>query len=201
MSSYSEGQTHQLMDKLEAEGFTPDDITLLGQSKQLPGILSVLHGFAEIVPIRYVLKRLPFDPVKFIGNNWSIDEQVGKRSGDSLDAGNIIGKAYLNEGETSINGEERLRRIKANPDDVQLDAEDFLALWQEKGRKTLNMLYEIKGISWLSFWGTILRLPDGDRIVLYLYRYDDGSWYWYYYLVGLDGWNARYPSGVLASSN
>lgn len=201
MSSYSEGQTHQLMDKLEAEGFTPDDITLLGQSKQLPGILSVLHGFAEIVTIKHVLKRQPFNPEKFLGKGWKIDEQIGQRTGDSLDAEKIIGKTYLNEGESSLNGEERLRRIKATPADVYLDAEDFLALWQEKGHTTLKWLYDTKGITFLSFWATILRHPDGDRIVLYLCRYGGGSWYWHYGWLGNDDWSAGNPAAVLASSN
>lgn len=178
MSSYSEGQVHQLMDKLEAEGYTPDDIRLLGQSKQLHGILSVLHGFAEIVAIKHVLKRQPFNPEKFLGKGWRIDEQIGQRTGDSLDAEKIIGKTYLNEGESSLNGEERLRRIKATPADVHLDAEDFFALWQEKGHTTLKWLYDTKGITFLSFWATILRSPGGDRSVLCLYRGEDGSWDW-----------------------
>lgn len=200
MSSYKEGQAHQLMEKLEAEGFTPDDVTLLGQSKQLPGILSVLHGCSEIVAVKHILKRQPFDPVKFLGKDWTVDERVGSRTGGNLDAGQILRKDYLRKGESSINGEERLKRIKAAPADVQLDAEDFLALWQEEGHKTLNWLYETKSISWLSFWGTILRNPYGNRGVLYLCRRGDGSWSWSCSWVGRDFWSASPPSGVLASS-
>ena len=51
MSSYSEGQTHQLMEALQKEGFTSDDVTKLGQFKNLPRILDVLHGRAKIVDI------------------------------------------------------------------------------------------------------------------------------------------------------
>ncbi|MFH1171486.1 MAG: hypothetical protein V1778_03040 [bacterium] len=49
MSSYSEGQTHQLMNALEAKGFTPDHVMKLGQYKRLGDIRLVLDGQAEIV--------------------------------------------------------------------------------------------------------------------------------------------------------
>lgn len=49
MSSYSEGQTHLLMDKLEAQGFTADHITKLGQCGRLADVRAFLEGRAEIV--------------------------------------------------------------------------------------------------------------------------------------------------------
>jgi hypothetical protein len=58
MSKYSEGQTHQLMEALEAVGFSPEYITRLGQSKTLLlKLLRVLDGMDEIVPF-------PFDKTK-----------------------------------------------------------------------------------------------------------------------------------------
>lgn len=53
MSSYSEGQIHQLADALEAIGFSGENLTQLGQNKKgiLTGTLSVLRGRSEIVPI------------------------------------------------------------------------------------------------------------------------------------------------------
>ncbi|MFH1206975.1 MAG: hypothetical protein V1668_00005 [Patescibacteria group bacterium] len=147
----------------------------------------------------HILKRLPFDPEKFIGKGWSVDEQVSKRTGDNLDAGQITRKDYLKKGEPSINGEERLRRIKASGEaDLQLDASDCVALYQEDGQKTLRWLYETRGVTWLSCWGTILRDPDGDRSVLCLCRHEDGSWLWDYFWVDHDGWDAGGPAGVLA---
>lgn len=147
----------------------------------------------------HILKRQPFNPAQFLGKGWSVDEQVGTRTGDNLDAGQIVRKDYLRMSESSINGEERLKRIKNAPEDVQLDAEDFLALWQEEGHATLNWLYGTRGITWLSFWGTILRSPGGDRDVLYLYRRDGGSWRWGCRWVGFGYWDAVSPAGVLAS--
>ncbi|MFH1891567.1 MAG: hypothetical protein ABIK83_02670 [Candidatus Zixiibacteriota bacterium] len=147
----------------------------------------------------HVLERLPFNPESFLGKGWKVDERVGTRTGGNLDAGRIVRKDYLREGETSITGEERLHRIKEAPGDIQLDAEDFLALWQEKDHATLRWLYDTKGITWLSFWGTVLCHPRGFRYVLCLYRDGVGSWYWYYYWLGR-GWLGLSPAGVLASN-
>ncbi|GEM_PF-1853095 len=148
----------------------------------------------------HLLQRRPFEPEQFLGKGWQIDEVVGQRSGDNLDAGKIILKDYLKEGEFSVNGEERLERIKDNPDDVQLDAKDCLALWQEKDHATLKWLYDTRGITFLSFWATILRRPGGDRYVLCLYRHQDGSWNLCYHGVSrCNYWRARDPVAILAN--
>ncbi|MBU0707843.1 hypothetical protein KKG41_05740 [Patescibacteria group bacterium] len=146
----------------------------------------------------HVLERLPFDPESFSGKGWEVDERVGNRTGGNLDAGQIVRMDYLREGETYITGDERLHRIKEAPGDIQLDAEDFLALWQEQGHATLRWLYDTKGITWLSFWGTVLR-DSGSRGVLCLSRDDGGSWDWDYRWLGND-WVYYYPAGVLASN-
>jgi hypothetical protein len=146
----------------------------------------------------HILERKPFDPGKFLGSGWSVTKQIGKRSGGNLDARKIVLKDYLQSGESIIKGEERLRRIKANPADVQLDAADFLALYLEKGQKTLQWLYDTQGITWLSFWGTILRNPLGYPVILCL-RLTDG----WFYDIGWDGdddWGGG-PSAVLVSSS
>ncbi|OHB01674.1 MAG: hypothetical protein A3A96_03375 [Candidatus Zambryskibacteria bacterium RIFCSPLOWO2_01_FULL_39_39] len=49
MSTYSEGQVHQLVDRLESEGFTAEHITKLGQCTGLADIRAFLEGKAEIV--------------------------------------------------------------------------------------------------------------------------------------------------------
>lgn len=146
----------------------------------------------------HVLERLPFSPVSLLGKGWEVAERVGQRSGGNLDAGCITLKDYLRGGESYISGEGRLNRIKASHD-VQLDAEDFMALWSEKGHATLRWLYDTKGITWLSFWGTILRGPSGYRDVLYLYRDDGGSWHWDCRWLGR-GWDGDGPAAVLASN-
>ena len=45
---------------------------------------------------------------------------------------------------------------------------------------------------------TILRSPNGNRNVLYLYRNDDGNWNWNYNWLNND-WNANNPSVGCAS--
>ena len=61
MSSYTEGQTHQLMDSLELAGFTPAEITTLGQAggTVLNEISLVLKGGAKIVSVKPVEKPVP----------------------------------------------------------------------------------------------------------------------------------------------
>lgn len=48
MSSYKEGQMHQLADRLEAEGFTSEDVTKLGQYKDYFGLRGIMRGTHEI---------------------------------------------------------------------------------------------------------------------------------------------------------
>ncbi|KKU21123.1 MAG: hypothetical protein UX31_C0021G0001, partial [Candidatus Nomurabacteria bacterium GW2011_GWA1_46_11] len=63
MSSYSEGQTHQLVDAMERAGFTTKHITALGQSSELLELVRfVLDGVAMIVPItRPIVTQPPLD--------------------------------------------------------------------------------------------------------------------------------------------
>ena len=51
MSSFTEEQTHQLMERLEAEAFTPEQVTKLGQFNNLAGVKAVLEGTAKIKPM------------------------------------------------------------------------------------------------------------------------------------------------------
>jgi len=57
---------------------------------------------------------------------------------------------------------------------------------------------EWKG-KYISFFGTILRSPNGTRRVLYLY-YDGSQWDWDYHWLGNDWFDNR-PSAVLASGS
>jgi len=149
---------------------------------------------------RRILKRQPFNVYKIMGKGWSVKEQVSKRSNDSLDVGQITRKDY--GGECIISGKSHLKCIKdAGEQDMQLDAKDFLVLWREKDHLTLKWLYETKGITWLSFWGTILSLPDGSRWVLYLFRNeDDGSWRWGARSLELCWGSNCTPAAVLANN-
>jgi hypothetical protein len=84
----------------------------------------------------------------------------------------------LVEGELSIAGEEKLKRLRNIGTDVQIDAQTLWALYTENGQKTLRYLYEVHGVNWIEALGTVLRNPRGRRFSLILDRRDDGSWVW-----------------------
>ena len=71
MSSFTEGQIHQLADALEDAGFTSEDLTRLGQDKNgiLHSLRGVIRGMHEITQV-----DLPQPPVLrsnlFIGSAW-----------------------------------------------------------------------------------------------------------------------------------
>ncbi len=48
MSSYTEGQVHQLANALERAGFTADDLRVLGQSNKLPDVLKAIRGHGAV---------------------------------------------------------------------------------------------------------------------------------------------------------
>jgi hypothetical protein len=146
----------------------------------------------------YLLPRKPFDPKKFFDGDWSIiNPKIKQRVGDTLDASKIITKHYQEQGGSYTYGTERLHRIKLNPNDIQLDAADFFALRQEENHVTLNWLCKTKGITFLSFWGTILQNSTCDRYVLCLICRGGYSWDWDHVRVDSNFWIASRPSGVL----
>lgn len=65
MSSYSEGQTHQLMEALQAKGFTAEHVTKLGQYDRLVDIRLVLDGVAQIVLVQAPVQKeeVPLDTI------------------------------------------------------------------------------------------------------------------------------------------
>ena len=153
----------------------------------------------------------PFNPAQFLGSGWSIwrgpvdgdglsgDEDQDKRSLalTQLDMSQIQLVTCLKEGETSITGEERVRRLKKT-NHIRLDTRVFQTLWENKDsipeswkEKTNNNTTSI------FFDGTPLRSPFGDRYVLCL-DWRGGEWDWYYYWLESD-WNVNSPSAVLAS--
>jgi hypothetical protein len=122
----------------------------------------------------------PFDAARFIGRGWSIFEE-DKRALDFtvIDLSKVRFESGLKEGESSIKGEEKLKRLRDLPE-IRLDAKIGQALYEEKGQATLRWLYDTRGARWFECAGTVLRRSVGDRFFLYLYRIDDGSWGWDY---------------------
>lgn len=78
-------------------------------------------------------------------------------------------------GFVTISGEEKLSRLKEGGN-IRLGAETFLALWLEKGHKTLEWLFKEKGVCDLDFFGTIFMTPS-DRLFVLILKRRNGHWY------------------------
>jgi len=150
-------------------------------------------------PGAFVVDRsVPFDPVKFIGQGWEVVEEDKKALAlTTVDFSDVRFESGLKEGEQTIDGEEKLKRLKRLG--IRLDARCGQALYEEKGQATLRWLYDSHGINWFELSGTVLRRQDVHRYFLYLNRYDDGSWYWHY--TWLDNDRYRVSVSPLLASN
>ncbi|OGY55985.1 MAG: hypothetical protein A2912_03335 [Candidatus Buchananbacteria bacterium RIFCSPLOWO2_01_FULL_40_23b] len=217
MSSYKEGQTHQLANALEAEGFTPEEVTALGQnrSEALTGLRLVLRGLAKIVRECFKLEcQKSFSPEEFIGKGWTVwkgqadgnglegeeDRDTREDTLSVIDWEQVLLEDHLQEGEPSVHGEEKLRRAIASGN-INLGGRAFLSLWEDyQTNRESSVLEKLrrKGVTRIYFFGLRLRDPIGDRRVLCLYVYGS-QWRWDYYWLG-SHWNARDPSASLASN-
>ena len=137
----------------------------------------------------------PFDLQKFINKDWTFWK--GPKDGDGLKGEEERDKASLaltevdfekadlltclEKGESSITGEEKLIRLRKLNRPLY-GANVFMGLWQDyqqnKAQSVLEKLYQQKGITYIDFFGGILRDPFGYRLVLCLCRFDAGSWDW-----------------------
>ncbi len=156
----------------------------------------------------------PFDPAKFLNKDWAFWK--GPKDGNGMEGEEERDKASLalaevdfekadfltclEKGEGSITGEEKLIRLRKLNRPLY-GATQFMGLWQDyqqcqdKTQSKLEKLYQQKVVTYIDFFGDILRNPDGYRYVLYLYRDDDGSWDWDYYWLGND-WDEHDFSAV-----
>jgi len=164
-----------------------------------------------------LISTRPFNPEEFLGNGRSIwkgsadgdglsgKEDIDERSSalSEIDPTQILFEICLKRGENLVLGEEKLRRLKKMPERIRLGGSDFLGLWEnyqaDKENSGLEWLYQNQGITYLDFFGTILRAPFGSRCILCLYRDDGGGWRWSYDWLD-DDWNTDGPSAVLASA-
>jgi hypothetical protein len=147
-----------------------------------------------------IVRTVPLDPVKFIGQGWSIipEEQDARSTALTKVDFAAVGFAHcLETGETRITGEEKLRRLKASGV-VRYGASVFHSLWLDyqahKEDSVLENLYRLKGITYLDFFGDVLRRPDGVPYILCFHR-SGGEWHWR--VDGLAaGWRKRNVSTV-----
>ena len=155
---------------------------------------------AYVIPSRVIPidRTTPFDPVKLLGQGWTIDEQDERSLAlNHVDLAGVRLERMLKEEETQIGGEERLERLK-KAGHIRLDAKVFQTLWEAKKLIPESWKEKINGnIRYILFDGTVFCSPDGRRSVLYLY-WDGGCWHWDYHWLGHDRYVAG-PSAVLAS--
>ena len=220
MSQYLEGQTHQLAEALQEHGFTAANVTALGQNSNgvLDQIKLILLGLATVIQacLKLALDKV-FNPSEFIGSDWKIWK--GPADGDGLegdkdcvpepdvvDFEQIVMETHLQGKETSVHGEEKMRRARASQN-KQLAGKAFLALWnnwlacKNAGKPEDSILERLRKSGKIGnviyFFGLALRSPVGSRLVLCLYFYGEG-WNWSCHW--LDGhWGAGSPSVALAS--
>jgi hypothetical protein len=143
-------------------------------------------------------RTTPFNPTAFLGEDWSIAEE-DERSLNlvELDLTKVQFETTLKKGETSVVGEEKLKRLIASGD-IRLDAKVFQTLWENQHLIPESWKQPTNGSATLiSFDGMILQNPRGRRCALCLY-WSVGEWRWSVNLLGRD-WRAYRPSAVLAS--
>lgn len=162
---------------------------------------------------RFVIDRsVPFDPVKFIGNGWSIwrgpkdgkglegDEQQDSRSLAlaEIDLSALVFEHCLKDKESSVTGETKLVRLQKNHSQlIRSDARIAQALWEEPEHRTLEWIRVNFRKTWFDFPGTEIRRPGGRRGFLCL-CWGGGEWDWGIGWLG-GGWSSGYPSLLLAN--
>jgi len=190
MSSYLEGQTHQLMERLESENFTPRDMTLLGQFNNWPGILDLIHGRAEIVAVKHIIDC---DAAPFLPQGWSVHEE------DQL-PGRVRCQVEWNPANVALWRSDEQKRVAVTGDELKKE----LALQSVLPANVLDHLLANPHLipetwkgKYVFFWGTVYRSSDSDPYVRYL-GWFGGRWSWSYDWLG-SGWVGSNPAAVLAS--
>ena len=213
---YSVGQMNQLGDALEAEGFTPEDVTKLKQFSNLAGIKAVLEGVAKIKPITEEATRvvtlgpttivvnlaaspkLPFNGAEVeshIGEGWVI---VEKRTDGLYVNGRkvVLRLSRRQQNGKSLKGYELREELTGKP---VLNANVLDALCDNPHLIPEDWKKDERGNTrYIFFWGTIYRYSSGFLYVRCLY-FHDGTWHRLYFW--LDGvWDGYDPAVLLASN-
>lgn len=168
----------------------------------------VLIGEPRIIPID---RTVPFSPAEFIGNGWSIwkgpaegtglegEEEQDKRSIalTTLDVTRLRLETTLKGEETSIIGEEKLKRLTAMTDAIRLDAGIFQTFWRNQHLIPERFKAKTNGNTTYVFCdGTVLRSPFGLRCVVYFCWLGDArKWFWDCSRLGRR-FDAFFPSAV-----
>ncbi len=167
----------------------------------------VFIGEPKTIPID---RTTPFNPAEFIGAGWTIwkgpaegnglegEEEQDARSLalTTLDVTRLRLETTLKGEETSIVGEEKLKRLQKMTD-IRLDAGIFPTFWRNQHLIPERFKAQSNGNTTYVFCdGTVLRSPDGGRCVLFFFWYGAArKWHWSYYRLG-GHFDANSPSAV-----
>jgi len=164
---------------------------------------------------KYILTK-PLDPAKFLGKDRTIwkgpvdgdglsgEEDIDPRSLtlSEIEIQKFVFETCIQSGESSITGEEKLRRLKEKTDFIRFGGNVFLGLWEDyqanKENSVLEWIYRNFKITYIDFMGQVLRSPNGGRSVLFLCRDGDGEWDWDDDWLA-SAWDAGIPSAGCAS--
>ena len=182
-----------LVKVVRAAGGTMGDLYWLVTPEGEGLLVKIGRLVAEARRIFSVNRAQLFDPVKFLGPGWSIEEQDKRALAlTELDLTQVRLANVLKERETAITGGEKLSRLK-KAGYIRLDAKVFQILWENQALIPKSW----KG-SIVDFDGTVLRHPSGNRCVLALY-WRDGQWYLRYNWLS-NAWDISGPSAVLVAA-
>jgi hypothetical protein len=141
----------------------------------------------------------PFDPVKFVAEGWTVDEQDKRAIALSeINLAEVRLEHMLKKNERFITGEERLKRLEKTGC-IRLDDKVLQLLWENQ--ELIPELWKEKTGSYptfIIFDGTVLRGQRGSRCVLSLCYLDD-QWSWYYFSLETVA-DVCYSSAVLEST-
>lgn len=190
-SKFSISQMHQLAGALEGAGFTPDDVTELGQNKsRLSDLLGVLRDTHEVKAIEHLIDC---DADPFTPNGWKVEEhkQCGKIE---FGAANIEFYLSKKQGSGVIEGHKLREELKGGPV-LNANVLDYLLenphLIPEDWKKD-----EHGNTRFIFFWGTIYRCSGGSLCVRCLF-WSGGQWHWRDDWLEC-GWNSLSPAALFA---
>jgi hypothetical protein len=179
-------------------------------SNALKEKLKCIGGETSIGGLKLVRTTL-LDIATFVGAGWTfLSEEREERSHllAEIDLVKARFKTCLKDGETSISGEEKLKRLKSSSY-VRLGANVFYSLWIDYKERGWNSVLEqlrretdtaYLNFFYLDFFGDVLRNSldkAGCRYVLYL-QWRDDQWHWGCCWLG-GNWHHHNPSVVLES--
>ncbi len=146
-----------------------------------------------------------FNPEKFLthGKGWIIEPKERDENSASLveiDLNNVKLVSTLKPKETSVGGEDRLKRLK-DAKHIRLGANHFFTLWNNKF--LIPEEWSVLCVDWrtmcITFDGDVLVSPDGKRYVLCLCPSDGAYGYDCRPLAG--DFEKRFMSAVLTSGS